>query len=256
MKNKTHHLPCNPMPQLSAPPYWTLLQAVPSPTPSSQTRFPQRAKGLRPLLQRPSSPGTLRFPLPGILPLLPKVKVPDPMKNTQTTAPALSLEPLGSTLDAISSFPKHSSPLFPPLTPTLATPPSSDSQSLLVTPTGTPPPTPPEYSSPRTLNPSLSPLPTTLYEALTPLPQLCPSTTWDYYIRTQGMRIPCPLYHEAKIKKGRKTTKKLKKYRLTPEEFREQETCALVEMPTSGYMLTRQVLGKLLASQRPPKVTN
>ena len=50
--------------------------------------------------------------------------------------------------------------------------------------------------------------------------------------------------------------KKLKKYCLTPKEFREQEMHALVEMPTSGYMLTRQVLGKLLASQRPQKVTN
>ena len=87
-------------------------------------------------------------------------------------------------------------------------------------------------------------------------PQLCPSTIWDYYIRTQGMRIPCPLYHEAKIKKGRKMTKKPKKYRLMPEEFREQEMRALVEMPTSGYMLTCQVLGKLLASQCPPKATN
>ena len=70
------------------------------------------------------------------------------------------------------------------------------------------------------------------------------------------MRIPCPLYHEAKIQKGRKMVKKPKKYRLTPEEFREQEMRALVEMPTSGYMLTCQVLGKLLASQRPQKVTN
>ena len=70
------------------------------------------------------------------------------------------------------------------------------------------------------------------------------------------MRIPCPLYHEAKIKKGRKTVKKPKKYHLTPGEFREQEMRALVEMLTSGYMLTCQVLGKLLASQRPQEVTN
>ena len=70
------------------------------------------------------------------------------------------------------------------------------------------------------------------------------------------MRIPCPLYNEARIKKGRKTVKKPKKYCLTPKEFREQEMHALVEMPTSGYMLTCQVLGKLLASQRPQKATN
>ena len=70
------------------------------------------------------------------------------------------------------------------------------------------------------------------------------------------MRIPCPLYHEAKVKKGRKTVKKPKKYRLMPEEFREQEMHALVEMPTSGYMLTCQLLGRLLDSQRPQKVTN
>ena len=79
---------------------------------------------------------------------------------------------------------------------------------------------------------------------------------WDYYIRTQGMRIPCPLYHEAKVRKGKKTVKKPMKYRLMPEEFREQEMRALVEMLTSGYMLTCQVLGKLLASQHPQKVTN
>ena len=72
----------------------------------------------------------------------------------------------------------------------------------------------------------------------------------------QGMRIPYPLYHKAKIQKGRKTVKKPKKYWLMPEEFREQEMRALVEMLTSGYMLTRQVLGKLLASQRPLKATN
>ena len=69
------------------------------------------------------------------------------------------------------------------------------------------------------------------------------------------MRVPCPLYHEAKVKKGRKTVKKPKKYRLSLEEFREQEMRALVEMPTSGYMLTHQVLGKMLASQHHQKDT-
>ena len=140
--------------------------------------------------------------------------------------------------------------------PTPATPPSSDSLSLPVSQMRTMTPISPESSSPRTLNPSLSPLPTALYEALIPLPQLRHSTTWDNYIHMQGMRIPCPLYHKAKVKKGRKTVKKPKKYQLMPEEFREQEMHALVEMLTSGYMLTCQVLGKLLASQRPPKVTN
>ena len=244
------------MPQLSAPPYWTLQQAVPSPTPSSQTRFLRRAKGSRPLLWRPSSPGALKFPLPGELPLLPKVRIPDPTKSTQTTAPVLSSEPLGSMLDDTSLFPKHSSPLSPPLMPTLATPPSSDSQSSPTTLTRTPTPTPPESSSPPTLSRSPSPLPTVRDTVHIHHPQLRPSTVWDYYIHTQGMRIPCPLYHEAKIQKGKKTTKKPKKYRLMPEEFEEQEMRALVEMPTSGYMLTRQVLGKLLASQRPLKVIN
>ena len=244
------------MPQLSAPPYWTLQQSVPSLTPLSQTCFPWRVRGSRPLLQKPSSPGALKFPLPGELPLLPKVKVLDPAKSTQMMGLALSLEPLGSTLNNISSSPRHSSPLSPPLTPTLATPPSSDSLSLPVTQTRTPTPISPESSSPQTLNPSLSPLPTALYEALIPLPWLRPSTTWDYYIHMQGMRIPCPLYHEVKVRKGKKTVKKPKKYCLTPEEFREQEMHASVEMPTSGYMLTRQVLGKLLASQCPQKATN
>ena len=147
-------------------------------------------------------------------------------------------------------------PFIPPLMPMLATPPSSDLQSSPVTLTRTPTPTLPESSSPQTLTPSLSPLPTPCCEALIHCPQLRPSTIWDYYIRTQGMRIPCPLYHKVKIKKSRKMVKKPKKYHLTPEEFREQEMRALVEMPTSGYMLTRQVLGKLLDSQRPRKATN
>ena len=71
-----------------------------------------------------------------------------------------------------------------------------------------------------------------------------------------GDENPLSSVPRAKIKKGKRTTKKPKKYHLTPKEFREQEMRALVEMPTSGYMLTRQVLEKLLASQHPPKVTN
>ena len=240
------------MPQLSAPPYWHLQQAVPSP-PSSQMCFPWRAKGSKPLLQKPSSPGALRFPLPGKLPLLPKVKVLDPTKSTQTMDLASSSGLVENMhIDTFSS-PR---PLFPsslPLTP-LATPLSSNLPSLPAT-LKTPTVIPPKSSSPQTLNPSLSPLPTKLYKALIPLPQLRPSTTWDYYICMQGMQVPCPLYHKVKVKKGRKTTKKPKKYRLLPEEFREQEMRALVEMQTSGYMLTCQVLGKMLASQHHQKGT-
>ena len=193
MQNKTHHLSCNPMPQLSAPPYWTLQQAVPSAIPLSQTHFLWKVKGSRPLLWRPSSPGTLRFPLPGELPLLPKVRVMDPTKSTQTMDLVSSSELVGNMHANTSLSHRHSSLLSPPLTPTPATPPSSNSPSLPMTLMRTPTPTPLESSSPQTLNPSLSPLPTALYKALTPRPQLCPSTTWDYYICTQGMRIPCPL---------------------------------------------------------------
>ena len=144
------------MPQLSAPPYWTLQQAVPSLTPSSQTRFPWRVKGSRPLLQKPSSPGALKFPLPGELPLPLKVKVPDPTKSTQTMGLVSSLEPLGNMLDDTSSFPKHSSPLSPPLMPMPATPPSSNLPNLLVMLTRTLTPTPPKSSS-VTLGPGVHP---------------------------------------------------------------------------------------------------
>ena len=140
------------MPQLSAPPYWTLQQAVPSPTPSSQMHFPWRVKGSRPLLQRPSSPGALKFPLPGELPLLPKVRIPDPAKTTQTMGLVSSLEPLESMLNNTSSFPKHLSPLSPPLTPMPATPPLSDLLSSPVTPTKTLTPMIPKSSSPPTPN--------------------------------------------------------------------------------------------------------
>ena len=136
------------MPQLSAPPYWTLQQAVPSPIPSSQTCFLWRAKGLKPLLWRPSSPGTLKFPLPGELPLLPKVRVPDPMKLTQMTNLASSSELAGNMCADTSLSHRHSSLLSPPLTPMPATPPLSNSPSSPVTLTRTPTPIPPKSSSP------------------------------------------------------------------------------------------------------------
>ena len=67
------------------------------------------------------------------------------------------------------------------------------------------------------------------------------------------MQIPNPLYHKKKV---RKMVKKPRKYRHSPEARREEEMCALVEMPTSGYMLTRQVLGKLMASKQHQRGTN
>ena len=116
--------------------------------PSSQMCFLQRVKGLKPLLWRPSSPGALQFPLPGELPLLPKVRVPDPMKSPQTTGPASSPELVGNMHADTSTSPRLLSLLSPPLTPTPATPPLSDLPSLPVTLTRTPTPTPPESSTP------------------------------------------------------------------------------------------------------------
>ena len=210
--SKIHHLSCNPMPQLSAPPYWSLQQAVPSPIPSSPPHFLQKAKGSKPLLQKPSSLGAPRFPLPGELPLLLKVRIPDPMKTTLGASLVASSEPVGNMHDNTSSFLRRSFLASPPLTPP-AIPPSCDSPNSPATlMMRTPTPTPQPSSTPPTPCQFLSPLPTAQFKALTPLPRLRPLTTWDYYIQTQGMQVPCPLYHEAKVRKGKKMVKKPKKY--------------------------------------------
>ena len=230
------------MPQLSAPPFWTLQQAVPSPTPSSHTRFPWRVKGSRPLLQKPSSLGDLRFPPPGERPLLPPVRMPSPTKLT----PMMALQSVAKSIlgnsAATSSFPRLSSP--PPLTPpTLstnpwATPPTSEPSSSPKKAMKTKLPS----SSPAMLSQSPSPRPNKLV-APPPYPmRMWHSTRWDYYLQTQGMRINDPLYHETKL---RKTTKKPLRYRLPLEELREIEQQVLAEMPTSGQMLTRSQLGKM-----------
>ena len=121
------------MPQLSAPPYWTLQQAVPSPIPSSQTCFPRRGKGSSPLLLKHSSPGALKFPPPGEHPLLPLVRTPSPAKLTPMMAlQSVAESILGNSADT-SSSPRPSSPLpLTPLTPSptlWATPPTSEPQS-------------------------------------------------------------------------------------------------------------------------------
>ena len=78
------------------------------------------------------------------------------------------------------------------------------------------------------------------------------STTWDYYLRTQGMRINDPLYHETR---PHKTTKKPLCYRLLLEELREIEQQVLAEMLTNGRMLTRSQLGKMQVLLRHQKGT-
>ena len=117
--------------QLSAPPYWHLQQRVPSLIPLSQLHFPQKAKGLRPLLWKPSSLGVPLFPLSGELPLLPTVRILDPTKSTQTTNLALSTKLVENTSTQLSSFPRLLLPLTPPPTP-LATPLTPTSENLSV----------------------------------------------------------------------------------------------------------------------------
>ena len=170
------------MPQLSAPPYWTLQQAVPSPTPSSHTRFPRRVKGSRPLLQRPSSPGDLKFPPPGEHPLLPPVRMPSPMKLTPMMALQSVAESILGNSATTSLSPRPSSPL--PLSPLIpspipwATPPTSKPSSSPKKAMKTKPPS----SSPATSNQSLSPRPAKLV-APPPYPmKMRHSTRWDYYL--------------------------------------------------------------------------
>ena len=160
------------MPQLSAPPYWHLPQKVPSLIPSSQTCFPQRAKGLKPLLWKPSSLGVPLFPLPGELPLLPKVRVLDPMKSTQMMGPASSSGLVVNMLDNTSLYHRPLSPLSPPLTPPATPPTLVSSESLLATPTKTSTQTYLESSSMLTLSQSPSPPNSTKRGSCLPTPAL------------------------------------------------------------------------------------
>ena len=70
------------------------------------------------------------------------------------------------------------------------------------------------------------------------------STLWDHYIQTQGLRIPNPLYHSPA---PHCQAKKPKKYNAMLEEQFHQEQLALMTRTTNGQMLTRQLLGKIMA---------
>ena len=118
---------------------------------------------------------------------------------------------------------------------------SSPPPWTLRTPTATPQPTP----SPAP-HQSLSPTPT---PALSPHCRTRqPSTLWDHYIGTQGFQIHDPLYHSPT---PCSRVKKPKKYRVTLEEKFDQEQLAQMTRPTHGRMLTRVLLGKIMASHHP-----
>ena len=69
------------------------------------------------------------------------------------------------------------------------------------------------------------------------------STLWDQYIRTQGLKIPDPLY---KSSEPRCQVKKPRHYVATLEECFHQEQMALLGQPMNGRRLTRGLLGKIM----------
>ena len=73
------------------------------------------------------------------------------------------------------------------------------------------------------------------------------STLWDWYIRTQGLTIPDPLY---KSPGARRRVKKPRRYVATPEERYHQEQMALLDQLTNGQRLTRGLLGKIMDKDR------
>ena len=121
------------------------------------------------------------------------------------------------------------------------------------------PRTPPTTPSPMTTTPQRAPSPAPHQKSPTPPPLAQTpyqsrhdhswrvSTLWDWYIRTQGLTVPDPLY---KSSTSRWHVKKPRRYAATPEERHHQELMALLDRPTNGQMLTRGLLGRLMDQDR------
>ena len=73
------------------------------------------------------------------------------------------------------------------------------------------------------------------------------STLWDWYIWTQGLTIPDPLY---KSSTSHQRVKKPLRYAATPEERHHQEQMALLDQPTNGRRLTWGLLGRIMDQDR------
>ena len=169
------------------------------------------------------STGNLQYPLFGQHLLSPMVRIPQFPQEAPPSA-ATTINPKLLSLPICHSMQR--TPCTPPTTPSPMTP---------TTPQRTPSPAPRQKS-------------TTPPPVQTPY-QSCHnhswrvSTLWDWYIHTQGLMIPDPLY---KSPGPHCRVKKPRHYAATLEECHHQEQMALLDQPTNGRRLTWGLLGKIM----------
>jgi hypothetical protein len=247
------------LPMLSAPPYLTLSLRDRSPTTGPQWQSPPKqptTPTLVPLLDlavhlpnvvgmRPGLPPgrslTAANPLAGRPPLLHRHSLPLPQNTSMSATPSrcskISLTPCSYSdpasrdlAEALRQFPfVPGPPVLTPPTPCLRLPPPSPSISRTISPL------PP-------LTPSPSPSPTP--PLLAPSPCLPALTIWAEYLITHGG-------YDKNLLGPVRTVKKPRRYRLTPEQRRDEDKWMLTQIPAQGKRLTWSAYSKFLARGRP-----
>jgi hypothetical protein len=222
----------------TAPPYRL-------PTMLDLSTNPPRRIGMPPGTQ-PSGVSTVKFPpVGGLRP--PHHHLPPAQPASSTSGTRLEYSKTSSTLPGSSETPLHEGlrlfpfipeppQLTPPTNPSLLLPWSSSPFPLLsplppLTPSTSPSPAPP----PLALPPTLAPHPPAPFQSLRA------TTVWGDYLATQGGRV------------GPKRMVKIpQRYRLLPEERRDEDEWMLTQIPTQGKRLTRSRSTKFLRRGHPP----
>ena len=120
------------------------------------------------------------------------------------------------------------------------TPPTTPSPTTPTTPQRTP------FPAPHPKSPVTTPLVQTPYQSHHDHSWRA-STLWDWYICTQGLTIPDPLY---KSSGSCRRVQKPRRYTATLEECHHQEQMALLDQPMNGWRLTWGLLGKIMDQDR------
>jgi hypothetical protein len=186
------------------------------------------------------SPPAGRLPLQcrHSLPLLPSASTsatPSRCRKTLLTPCLSSNQLLRDLAEALRLFPfVPDPPVLTPLTPHLKLLPPN--HSTLRTPSLLPPLTP--SSSP---SPALSPS--------APFPSNPASMIWAEYLITHGG-------YDKNLSGPVRMVKKLRRYHLTPEQWRDEDEWMLTQIPSQGKRLTRSTYSKFLGHGRPRQKAN
>ena len=175
------------------------------------------------------STGNLQYPLAGQHLLSPRVRIP-PFRQEAPPSAETTINPRLLSLPICHSMQR--TPRTPLTTPSPMTP---------TTPPKTPSPAPPQRSPTPT-----PPLPVPNQYQSRHDYHWRANTLWDRYISTQGLTTPNPLY---KSPRAHRRAKKPRCYTATPEDQYHQEQMALMDQPMNGRMLTRGLLGKIMAQE-------